>query len=97
MKEKLKKFWDDHKAAIIGAGAGAIWLVAYLLYVKRNTTDLPEIDIPGGKCYGFYEQFGERVLNADVPMCYVADFARQLRENGFSDKAEFFVAVTESI
>lgn len=97
MKEKLKKFWDDYKATIIGGGVAAIWLAAYLLYVKRNTTNLPEIDIPGGKCYQFYEQFGERVLNADVPMCYVADFARQLRENGFSDKAEFLVSVTESI
>lgn len=98
MKEKLKNFWEDHKAAIIGGGATAIWLVAYLLYVKHNTTDLPEIDVPGGKCFGMYEQFGERVLNVDVPLCCVADFARRLREEGhFSDNAEFLVSVTESI
>lgn len=98
MKEKLKKFWDDHKAAIIGVGAGAAWFAAWLLYVKHNTTDLPGIEIPEGKCYGFYEQFGERTLNADVPMCMMSDLAKRLMDEGwFSKDAEAFVMFSEKI
>lgn len=69
---KIKEFWNEHKGEIIVYGGAATAAIAsvglWMLHVKKHTTDLPKPVISGTTVYQFYEQFGERVMNAETTL-----------------------------
>lgn len=69
---KVKEFWNEHKGEIIVYGGVATTVVAsvglWMLHVKKHTTDLPKPVISGTTVHQFYEQFGDRIMNAETTL-----------------------------
>ena len=98
IKEKVVAFWEDHKAGVVSGVFTITMLIAYLAYVKRNTVDLPKVDISDGSCLQFYEQFGSKILDGTVKLHGSGKFMEKLIADGnFSDNAEVFFSIVEDI
>ena len=108
MKEKKQKFnfkqFVKDYAHEIGFAAGTVILLGaggwWLWHVKRNTTELFKFDIPEGKCYQHYRQFGKTYLNGEASMNTVSAFIQGLLEAGnfaASDKVFFMITDDKSI
>lgn len=105
MKQKFnfKQFVKDY-AREIGFAAGTVILLGaggwWLWHVKRNTTELFKFDIPEGKCYQHYRQFGKTYLNGEASMKSAPAFIQGLLDAGnftSSDKVFFMITDDKSI
>lgn len=108
MKEKKQKFnfkqfvkdyaYEIGFAAmtVVLLGAGGCWLH----HVKRNTTELFKFDIPEGKCYQHYRQFGKTYLNGEASMKSAPTFIQGLLDAGnfaAADKVIFMITDDKDI
>lgn len=105
MMEKTKKKFDFKKfckdyayeigfavstTVLIGAGGWWVW------HVKRNTTELTKLDIPNGKCFQHYRQFGKTYMNGESDLSCVGTFVQGLLESGhFKDSDKMLFMITD--
>ncbi len=108
MKEKKQKFnfkqFVKDYAVEIGYVAGTVVLLGldggWLWHVKRNTTELFKFDIPEGKCYQHYRQFGKTYLNGEASMNAAPVFIQGLLDAGSfaaSDRVLFMITDDKNI
>ena len=63
---------------------------------KRNTTELFKFDIPEGKCYEHYRQFGKTYLSGEASMKSAPTFIQGLLDAGnFASSDKVFFMITD--